>query len=77
VQVFGCLHDEAIHTRQLQASEKRQGTKSRGAGHSGGSSLAAGYGDLKSAPVAASAGRIWAGGCFDSLGGALAALWQQ
>ena len=51
VQVFGCLHDEAINARQQQASEKRRGTKSRGAGHSGGSPLSAGYGDLKSTRV--------------------------
>jgi len=55
VQVFGCLHDEAIPMRQQQASEKRRGTKSRGAGRSGGSHLSGGYGDLKSTPVAASA----------------------
>ena len=42
VQVFGCLHDEAIHARQQQASEKRRGTKSRGAGHCGGSNLISG-----------------------------------
>src|SRR6185369_9813248 len=29
VQVFGCLHDDPIHARRRQASEKRQGTKSR------------------------------------------------
>ena len=56
VQVFGCLHDGAVHTRQQQASEKRRGTKSRGARQYGGSNLTAGYGDLKGAPVAASAG---------------------
>ena len=42
VQVFGCLHDEAIHARQQQASEKRRGTKSRGAGHYGGQQLISG-----------------------------------
>ena len=62
VQVFGCLHDEAIHARQQQASEKRRGTKSRGAGHFGGSNLSAGYGDLKSTPVAASAQHSGASG---------------
>jgi hypothetical protein len=30
VQVFGCRHDEAIHALRRPASEKRQGTKSRG-----------------------------------------------
>jgi len=64
VQVFGCLHDGAVHTRQQQASEKRRGTKSRGARQYGGSNLTAGYGDLKGAPVAASARRIGASGCF-------------
>ena len=29
VQVLGRLHDDPIHTRRRQASEKRQGTKSR------------------------------------------------
>ena len=62
VQVFGCLHDGAIHTRQQQASEKRRGTKSRGARHCGGSNLTAGYGDLKGAPTAASAQHISASG---------------
>ncbi len=57
VQVFGCLHDGAIHTRQQQASEKRRGTKSRGAGLRGGSNLSAGYGDSKCAPVTADAHR--------------------
>ncbi len=33
VQVFGCRHDEAIHTLRRPASEKRQGTKSREVGH--------------------------------------------
>ena len=64
VQVFGCLHDGAVHTRQQQASEKRRGTKSRGARQYGGSNLTAGYGDLKGAPVAASARHIGASGCF-------------
>ena len=64
VQVFGCLHDGAVHTRQQQASEKRRGTKSRGARQDGGSNLTAGYGDLKGAPVAASARHIGASGCF-------------
>ena len=41
-EVFGCLHDEAIHARQQQASEKRRGTKSRGAGHCGGQQLISG-----------------------------------
>jgi hypothetical protein len=64
VQVFGCLHDEAIHTRQQQASEKRRGTKSRGARNCGGSNLTAGYGDLKGTPVAAGAQHIGASGRF-------------
>src|SRR5271166_642459 len=64
VQVFGCLHDGAVHTRQQQASEKRRGTKSQGARQDGGSNLTAGYGDLKGAPVAASARHIGASGCF-------------
>ena len=64
VQVFGCLHDRAVHTRQQQASEKRRGTKSQGARQDGGSNLTAGYGDLKGAPVAASARHIGASGCF-------------
>jgi hypothetical protein len=63
-EVFGCLHDGAVHTRQQQASEKRRGTKSRGARQYGGSNLTAGYGDLKGAPVAASARHIGASGCF-------------
>jgi len=33
VQVLGRLHDQAIHAHQRQASEKRQGTKSREVGH--------------------------------------------
>ena len=32
VKVFGRLDDDANHVRQRQASEKRQGTKSREAG---------------------------------------------
>ena len=64
VQVFGCLHDGAIHTRQQQASEKRRGTKSRGARHYGGSNLTAGYGDLEGAPVTVSAQHIGASACF-------------
>ena len=63
-EVFGCLHDGAVHTRQQQASEKRRGTKSQGARQDGGSNLTAGYGDLKGAPVAASARHIGASGCF-------------
>jgi hypothetical protein len=67
VQVFGCLRDRAIHTRQQQASEKRRGTKSRGAGHSGGSELSAGYGDLKSTPVPASSQDLGTNGCLGRL----------
>jgi hypothetical protein len=33
VQVFGCRHAETIPTLGQPASEKRQGTKSRGVGH--------------------------------------------
>jgi hypothetical protein len=33
VQVFGCRRHETIHTLGQPASEKRQGTKSRGVGH--------------------------------------------
>ena len=33
VQVFGRRHDESIHALLRPASEKRQGTKSRWAGH--------------------------------------------
>jgi hypothetical protein len=33
VQVFGRRHEEAIHSLQRPASEKRQGTKSREVGH--------------------------------------------
>src|SRR5882762_1497350 len=33
VQVFGCRHAETIRTLGQPASEKRQGTKSRGVGH--------------------------------------------
>jgi hypothetical protein len=47
---LGRLHDVAIHVRRRQASEKRQGTKSRLAGSGGCSRL---YGDLAAAGVAA------------------------
>jgi hypothetical protein len=33
VQVLGRLHDDPIHARRRQASEKRQGTKSREVEH--------------------------------------------
>jgi hypothetical protein len=35
VKVFGCLHDDPIHTRRRQAFEKRQWTKSREGGDDG------------------------------------------
>jgi hypothetical protein len=68
VQVFGCLHDEAIHAHQQQASEKRRGTKSRGAGRCGGSNLSAGYGDLKRGLAAASVQRSCANGYLSPFG---------
>ena len=43
---LGRLHDVAIHVRRRQASEKRQGTKSRLVGSGGCSRL---YGDLAAA----------------------------
>ena len=46
---LGRLHDVAIHVRRRQASEKRQGTKSRLVGSGGCSRL---YGDLAAAGVA-------------------------
>src|SRR5450432_3400558 len=46
VQVFGCRHAETIPTLGQPASEKRQGTKSRGVGHRQCSGC---YGDLASA----------------------------
>jgi hypothetical protein len=46
---LGRLHDVAIHVRRRQASEKRQGTKSRLVGRGGCSRL---YGDLAAAGVA-------------------------
>ena len=46
---LGRLHDVAIHVRRRQASEKRQGTKSRLVGSGGCSRL---YGDLAEAGVA-------------------------
>jgi len=46
---LGRLHDVAIHVRRRQASEKRQGTKSRLVGSGGWSTL---YGDLATAGVA-------------------------
>jgi len=49
VQVLGCLHDERIQAQQGEASEKRQGTKSR----EGMADDAAGYGEL------ASSGTVW------------------
>jgi hypothetical protein len=33
LRFLGRLHDEAIHVHQQEASEKRQGTKSRAVGH--------------------------------------------
>ena len=33
VQVFGCRHRQSNHALWRPASEKRQGTKSRGVGH--------------------------------------------
>src|SRR6266487_2435176 len=46
VQVFGCRHAETIPTLGQPASEKRQGTKSRGVRHRQCSGC---YGDLASA----------------------------
>jgi len=46
VQVFGCRDAETIPTLGQPASEKRQGTKSRGVGHRQCSRC---YGDLASA----------------------------
>ena len=46
---LGRLHDVSIHVRRRQASEKRQGTKSRLVGSGGCSRL---YGDLAAAGVA-------------------------
>ena len=45
VQVLGRLHDEPIHAHRGQASEKRQGTKSR---EGGSPTVQAGYGELAS-----------------------------
>src|SRR5262245_18037489 len=45
VQVLGRLHDEPIHAHRGQASEKRQGTKSRAGGSP---TVQAGYGELAS-----------------------------
>src|ERR1700732_3008430 len=40
VQVFGCRQHKPIHALERPASEKRQGTKSRGSGAAGGGARA-------------------------------------
>src|SRR6267378_7854700 len=47
VQVFGRRHNDPFHALWRPASKKRQGTKSREAGHRRGSGR---YGDLMAAP---------------------------
>jgi hypothetical protein len=59
VQVFGRLHDESIHARRVQASEKRQGTKSREVEHRRRSGL---YGDLAAAGTVGMVDWAWRDG---------------
>src|SRR5882757_5906488 len=63
VQVFGWRHAETIPTLGQPASEKRQGTKSRGLGHRQCSGC---YGDLALACVLGKLSRRWRSDRFSS-----------
>src|SRR5262245_35606033 len=67
VQVFRRLHDKAIHAQQQQASEKRQGTKSREVSTVG----AASYGELalrRTVAMVDFGGRKWLGRAVEGYG---------